>query len=541
VFAVPSLYLLSGAYISWKEEMELSGFESRHLLIGSDADCEIAHFPSLRDFERTTKVEEIISFLSVDTAVSTYVWTTYQSARRLIDACAKTGYRFELMFCDEAHRTVGTGVMGSLVHCDIADKVRFMTATPRIIDTEGVLDDVRSMDDETMYGKCLGIYRMNQAIQAGVLQDYRIIIPMINDVETRELVFQQGIVKDKIAEFDAQIVLASYMIVRGFKAGDYSRMLCFSNRNERSRAMSRCIQTLDSSLTVMVLDGSSSMKTRKKIIRKFQTTEKSIICSARILLEGVDIKQCDGVCFADNKSSSTDIIQGIGRCQRIHPEKNQPSQVLIPCLLEGCCDIFDPMAGPHFRKLRVAMEALSNDQDLMDRVSVVTCNGLGDYARATSGTMKVVETMDQKTFLSAVSLHQYSRDGNCTKTREFNLLMRRIKGLFVSKEAYLDWAKHNCVTMEPEEKYSTIWRGWHSFLGINVSEFYVDYREAKQKFKNHVINRKLVIPKINKDVFYNEIRKFDKKLPTMPWCYYSKDWLSYTEFIGIRKRKILSK
>ena len=46
--------------------MELSDVESRHLLIGSDAECNPGLFLTINDFERTTNPEQIIDFLSRD-------------------------------------------------------------------------------------------------------------------------------------------------------------------------------------------------------------------------------------------------------------------------------------------------------------------------------------------------------------------------------------------------------------------------------------------------------------------------------------------
>jgi predicted helicase len=57
-----------------------------------------------------------------------------------------------------------------------------------------------------------------------------------------------------------------------------------------------------------------NIKTRKNIIDNFQDINYSILCSAKVLQEGVDIPKCDGIIFIDPKTSIIDTVQSLSRC-----------------------------------------------------------------------------------------------------------------------------------------------------------------------------------------------------------------------------------
>ena len=117
---------------------------------------------------------------------------TYQSIQVIADAQAKHGMAaFDLIVCDEAHRTTGATLSGEdqsnfvKVHDNAViqgHKRLYMTATPRIYG-EGVKSKARdvkavlaSMDDEQLYGKVLFHSGFARAVESGILSDYRVIV-----------------------------------------------------------------------------------------------------------------------------------------------------------------------------------------------------------------------------------------------------------------------------------------------------------------------------------------------------------------------------
>ncbi|MCZ7537280.1 MAG: DEAD/DEAH box helicase family protein [Acidimicrobiia bacterium] len=121
----------------------------------------------------------------------TVVFSTYQSIEVVAAMQVKTGLVFDLVVCDEAHRTAGVSSVGDkdsafgLVHDnDVipAAKRLYMTATPRLFkplaaDAAKEADAVlASMDDEALYGPEFHRLGFGEAVEQGLLADYRVLI-----------------------------------------------------------------------------------------------------------------------------------------------------------------------------------------------------------------------------------------------------------------------------------------------------------------------------------------------------------------------------
>lgn len=104
--------------------------------------------------------------------------------------------RFDLMLCDEAHRTTGVTLAGHdesafvRVHDDTylaADRRLYMTATPRIYSEDTKTDAKNadavlvSMDDEALYGPEFHRLGFGQAVEQGLLTDYKVLILTIDE------------------------------------------------------------------------------------------------------------------------------------------------------------------------------------------------------------------------------------------------------------------------------------------------------------------------------------------------------------------------
>ena len=122
----------------------------------------------------------------------TAIFSTYQSLDVVARAQREFGLpAFDLIVCDEAHRTTGVSLVGQnesgfqRIHDNgfIAGRKRlYMTATPRIYGdrakrkaNESQLT-VASMDDESQYGPEFHRLGFGQAIELGILSPYKVII-----------------------------------------------------------------------------------------------------------------------------------------------------------------------------------------------------------------------------------------------------------------------------------------------------------------------------------------------------------------------------
>ena len=198
LFMVPSLALMSQTVREWTNDTDTplrsfavcSDAQVGKRRVSDDDTAEIdAHDLA---FPATTNPAKLLERAGAnDPERMTVVFSTYQSIGVLGEA-QKIGLpAFDLIVCDEAHRTTGATLAGKeesnfvRIHDDahVAGRKRlYMTATPRIFgDTVKTKADeesavLASMDDESLYGKTLLHKGFGWAVQNGLLSDYKVIV-----------------------------------------------------------------------------------------------------------------------------------------------------------------------------------------------------------------------------------------------------------------------------------------------------------------------------------------------------------------------------
>jgi predicted helicase len=383
---VPSLDLLSQTYEAWMKELQYDNPKEKYnfILIGSD--MEVGN-SLLSEYRPTTNPDDIKDALeSYDRVI---VITTYHSSDLLVKCCKKLKYKFDFGIYDEAHRTVGVQdkCFTRLIGSKIEKKRLFMTATEKIYSydpskkTTEEVEKVLSMDDESIYGSVIYRYSMRQAIEDLILVDYHIIAPYINCRDYDEKLLNNQFVgsngknddSDNEITYSLKVILTGIMIITNMVKYGFRHLLIFSNTNERAEQITDFINQyikkikhpLADKLKCKFLSGHDSMDRRRSEVRDFEKSEYGIISSARIFGEGVDIKVCDAVCFADNKSSSIDIVQYIGRCLRkCEAIPNKISYVLVPCIVEDKDEFFD-YGSESYLKLRKILKTIGTTDDMV--------------------------------------------------------------------------------------------------------------------------------------------------------------------------------
>ena len=210
LYLVPSIALMNQTMREWAAQRDP---DIPHRYIGVCSDTRAGHTAEDAPLAElampvTTDPQRIVSQLAVsDSAAMTVVFCTYQSLSLIADAQAEGGLigtapEFDLVLCDEAHRTTGIAAIAapkargaakrtvtpySFIHDPTRVKARkrlYMTATPRIYaeavrrrveDATGSFD-IYSMDDEVTYGP--EMYRMSfgEAVEGGHLTDYKVLV-----------------------------------------------------------------------------------------------------------------------------------------------------------------------------------------------------------------------------------------------------------------------------------------------------------------------------------------------------------------------------
>src|SRR5579872_734977 len=187
VVFVPSLYLLSQFFSDWikqsyaeKHDHTLHRLERpdiKFLLIGSDADVDEDTKWKSNGLILYTSSTLIRKFIRRNHMSKIVVICTYQSSDKLAKAC-KLDLKFDFAILDEAHKTVGqVSKKFSRVLDDSfmsIEKRLSMTATPKMYKGDDT-EEVVSMDNENVYGKCIYTYNTGTAIKEKKLVDYQVV------------------------------------------------------------------------------------------------------------------------------------------------------------------------------------------------------------------------------------------------------------------------------------------------------------------------------------------------------------------------------
>ncbi|MGM0742293.1 MAG: DEAD/DEAH box helicase family protein, partial [Pseudomonadota bacterium] len=384
LFMVPSLALMSQTVREWTNDTDTplrsfavcSDAQVGKRRVSNDDAAEIdAHdlaFPATTNPARLVKKAG-----GNDQERMTVVFSTYQSIG-VLDAAQKGGLPpFDLIICDEAHRTTGATLAEEedsnfvRIHDDAYVEGRkrlYMTATPRIFgdavktraDEESAI--LTSMDDENLYGRTLLHKGFGWAVQQGLLTDYKVIV----------LAMDEGLVsanvQKRLADANSELDLDDATKIIGcYKAltkQDLQQDISFDPQPMRraiafckSIAASKLIRdefsnvvaeyTGDDSLIeddapssphrldieIEHVDGTFNAKSRNQLLDWLKTDAEvnaaRILTNARCLSEGVDVPALDAIMFLHPRKSLIDVVQSVGRVMR-RAEGKKMGYVILP-------------------------------------------------------------------------------------------------------------------------------------------------------------------------------------------------------------------
>ena len=204
LFLVPSIALLSQTLIEWNNQIQ--GSLAPICICSDEKISSRLDRPGVKVtdlmFRATTNAEAINHRLDLCRQAKNslkVVFSTYQSIDVVIKAQQAAGIEFDLVICDEAHRTTGLTYQGEdgthfvQVHDSTKIKAKkrlYMTATPRIYsesskqkaDENDII--LASMDDPSKYGEQFYRLSFGKAVELGELSDYKVLVLTLdaNDV-----------------------------------------------------------------------------------------------------------------------------------------------------------------------------------------------------------------------------------------------------------------------------------------------------------------------------------------------------------------------
>lgn len=190
LFLVPSISLLSQILHEWATYAQnpfnyICVCSDKTVSSKIDDEIKSVNLP----LPATTNPDEIIRRLENFNDAMTVVFSTYQS----LDKVSAAQMDFDLIICDEAHRTTGSSkdleTQFTFVHDNknIRGKKRlYMTATPRLYSSDAknkAADNdlmIWSMDDKEIYGEEIYYIGFGDAVEKNLLSDYKVIVLTVN-------------------------------------------------------------------------------------------------------------------------------------------------------------------------------------------------------------------------------------------------------------------------------------------------------------------------------------------------------------------------
>ncbi|MFI4957506.1 MAG: DEAD/DEAH box helicase family protein, partial [Gammaproteobacteria bacterium] len=324
----------------------------------------------------STDVGEIREFLSIQDG--SIVYSTYQSLEKVSEAIKGSGFQFDLAICDEAHKTSGSKLSQyALIHLDMNVRVKkrlYMTATPRVLsdNLKGRLDNetveyICDMGNADIYGH--EFYRMSfkDAIDKGVLVDYKIVAIGVCDLEIKEALRERRYVSDDetIDEIANNHALDKFMNEYGS-----THAITFHSSVKNAKKFQSRHKKYYTSVSTFHVNGAQSTCERKIVMEEFVRSSMSVITNARCLTEGVDVPAIDTVYFCDPKNSKIDIIQATGRALRRADHKGKSiGYIVVPIYHHIDENIDESISDSRYKNLLNIIRALSaHDDRLSDEI-----------------------------------------------------------------------------------------------------------------------------------------------------------------------------
>ncbi|MBN8688697.1 MAG: DEAD/DEAH box helicase [Chitinophagales bacterium] len=315
----------------------------------------------------------------------TVVFSTYQSidviskAQKALEKQNPKYAEFDLVICDEAHRTTGVSLADedesafTKVHDNDflkAKKRLYMTATPRLYDdntkSKAAQADAYlcSMDDVDMYGE--EIYRIGfgEAVDKDLLTDYKVLILTLNENDVPPVI--QKMIADKESEINtddaskligcinalSKQILGDEGIIKQSDPEPMRRAVAFCQSIAVSKKITATFNVASESyISELPKDAQNSMQliASKHIDGTMNATERNellgwlkdepserecrVLTNVRCLSEGVDVPSLDAVLFLSARNSQVDVVQSVGRVMRKAGPEKKYGYIIIPVVV----------------------------------------------------------------------------------------------------------------------------------------------------------------------------------------------------------------
>ena len=425
LFMVPSLALMSQSISEFSNEIE-GPFHAYAVCSDSNVGREKKYggaYADLADLRvedlqlpATTDGAKLAAAMSINPLDEglEVVFSTYHSIDAVSAAQSEGIGEFDLIICDEAHRTTGVTLADESesnfvkIHDDkcVAGRKRvYMTATPKIFneDTKFQASEkaavLCSMDDMDTFGPVFYRIGFGEAVEKGLLTDYKVLVLGVSESqvatsfqnlladESNELAIDDvaklvgcwnGLAKRRSGELEASF---------GDDLAPMKRAVAFNRSIKDSQKIEREFEDLvrinlrnrenddptdDLGVQVRHIDGGFNAQSRAELLNwlKQEPNEEGQICriltNARCLTEGVDVPNLDAVLFLNPRNSMVDVIQAVGRVMRRAEDKKYGYIILPIAIPDGVSTAQALSDNKRYKVVWQVLQALRAHDERMD-------------------------------------------------------------------------------------------------------------------------------------------------------------------------------
>lgn len=449
LFLVPSISLLSQSLREWTAQSEL---DLRAFAVCSDT--KVGRLRSTEDFNihdvpipvttDPTKLADEMSHRKRAKGL-TVVFSTYQSLPTVAEAQQLGVDDFDLVVCDEAHRTTGVTLAGedesNFVRIHDNDYLRagrrlYMTATPRIY-SDAIKDkadqhsaELVSMDDELRYGPEFHNLTFGDAVENGLLTDYKVLVLTIDDAVMQAPLQQQMATFGELPLDDASRIVGCWngLAKRAGATVDgtpsfspneppMQRAVAFAQDIASSKQVAnlfpRVVEAYQGSLDAQENEGHHVDDTNRDLTCEvhhvdgtYNALERNaelawlkapvaegecrILTNARCLSEGVDVPALDAVLFLHPRKSIVDVVQSVGRVMRLSPGKDY-GYVVLPVAVPSGIDPAEALAdNVRFKVVWQVLNALRSHDERFDAMINSIALNAGGNAKTGEGSNRLL-------------------------------------------------------------------------------------------------------------------------------------------------------
>ncbi|MGW2722372.1 Helicase associated domain protein [Streptomyces sp. NPDC001492] len=388
VTIVPTLELLEQTALYWHKE----GRPGRYLALSGDQ--YLPRNPALRGILTAVTDSATLAAETSQADGPVNVFATYHSLGKIAEAHRLFHTPpWDILVCDEAHRSAGNlhKPWAQLLdgHRIFAHHRLFTTATPRNFQPIPGQDlpvdiEVASMDDLNLYGPVVFRLSMADAIDQGLLADYRIVAVDVDDADVRAILNRNPMLAADTEGL--RVAAAQVALLRAMHEHDLRRVLVFCPRIKVAEVFAETLpetaalmpKRMQGPLQVGTVNSAQSRYERLTAVNAFKEASltssdkkplRAVLTNCAIFTEGVDVPAIDAVLFTSPKTSTYQIVQAVGRALRPLPGQAKVAHIIVPIYKAPDQDLADAAKGTPFNTLYQVLFALSlYDEHVFHRV-----------------------------------------------------------------------------------------------------------------------------------------------------------------------------